>query len=237
MPINLGKYEKALFYEIFIKNEYSILDDAIKSSNVIFDIGGHIWLFSLYVLSKKCHLEAEVIGDNLDISQSPITENTDLKVYFFEPVQKNFNKASEILSQFPSLVLNDSWISHTTWPANLFKDKISTQSSIYKSFLNKWAETEKCSFIRLDEYLNDNGIESVDLMKMDIEWAEFDVLLNLPDETFSRIKMLFLEFHILDDDLKIKYNELLTKLKKHYIYIWVAESEHDSRVGYILANN
>jgi hypothetical protein len=42
MSIILEKYEKALFYEIFINKEYSALDKQIIEAKTILDIGGHI---------------------------------------------------------------------------------------------------------------------------------------------------------------------------------------------------
>lgn len=47
----MDKYNKALEYEIFVKKEYSFADEAIKQAKIIFDIGGHIGLFSEYCLS------------------------------------------------------------------------------------------------------------------------------------------------------------------------------------------
>jgi hypothetical protein len=42
MSIILEKYEKALFHEIFINKEYSVLEKRILDAKTIFDIGGHI---------------------------------------------------------------------------------------------------------------------------------------------------------------------------------------------------
>ncbi len=44
----MEKYNKALEYEIFIKKEYGFADEVIKQAKIIFDIGGHIGLFSKY---------------------------------------------------------------------------------------------------------------------------------------------------------------------------------------------
>jgi len=33
------KYDKALYYEIFVNKEYQLLDSIIKDSKIIFDIG------------------------------------------------------------------------------------------------------------------------------------------------------------------------------------------------------
>jgi FkbM family methyltransferase len=53
----------------------------------------------------------------------------------------------------------------------------------------------------LDELIE--PFETVDLLKMDVEGAEWDVLLNCSDETLNKIKQLTVEFHdFLDPSLR-----------------------------------
>ncbi|EKE28891.1 MAG: hypothetical protein ACD_2C00267G0003 [uncultured bacterium (gcode 4)] len=175
---------------------------------------------------------------HLEISENQNQDKPDLEIHFFEPSGENFATAEEIFEWFqPGIILNECWISDSAWIKKLYKPKISTQSSQYRSFLNKWENEEDCRFIRLDEYISENRIDEIDLIKMDIEWAEFGVLLDIEDHIFKKIKSIFLEYHILDESYEISFTQLLTKLKKLYIYIEITESEHDSRIGYISAFN
>ena len=48
------KYEKALEYEIFIKQEYWFAKGEIKNAKCIFDIWWHIWLFGI-MAKKGCY--------------------------------------------------------------------------------------------------------------------------------------------------------------------------------------
>jgi FkbM family methyltransferase len=47
---------------------------------------------------------------------------------------------------------------------------MSMQTSKYTSFLNQYWEEIQVKYITLKEYLQENNIEKIDILKMDIEW-------------------------------------------------------------------
>jgi len=53
--------------------------------------------------------------------------------------------------------------------------------------------------ISLQEILKRNKIEKCDLLKIDIEGAEYEVLLNTPKEILERVKAMAMECHIFDN--------------------------------------
>lgn len=235
MKIELSKYERAIYYEIFNSREYWILDEIIKKSEIIFDIWGHIWLWSLYILQIKSLLDSKLFWDELEILET-WNKIPDYNIHFFEPLNENYLKSEQILNNFKdSIILNKFWFSKKEEFSDIFKWKISSQSSKYKSFLNRWENPESCKFKKLENYISENNIESVDLMKMDIEWAEFEVLLNLDEKYFKKIKTLFFEYHILNNEFEFKFGQLKIILKHYYSNIEIIESKYDSRIGYILA--
>ncbi|EKE26694.1 MAG: hypothetical protein ACD_4C00190G0003 [uncultured bacterium (gcode 4)] len=232
------KYERALAFEIFILREYRIIDEIILNSKTILDIGWHFWFFSLYVLLIKSwfYNSDELINlDNPEEFVDISTLNDDFCVHFFEPVKEYFLNAKSLLSKFWSnIIFNNYWILNISGDYEIQKPKISSQSSIYNSFLNKDWIKELSKFIRLDEYIENNNIQQIDLLKMDIEWAEFDVLLELNDNLFSKIKVIFIEYHILDETFERKFDELMGKLSKIYNNIKVIQSKYNKDLGYIL---
>jgi FkbM family methyltransferase len=54
---------------------------------------------------------------------------------------------------------------------------------------------------------------NIDLLKIDIEGAEYDILLNTPEESFGRINNLFVECHFFESNYMEKYNTLLKRLR------------------------
>ena len=78
----LGKYEKALQYEIFVKEEYQQAKEIIKHANLIFDIGSHIGFFSEWCLSL----------------------NPQVKIFAFEPMPLLFETMKERLSLYQNQI-------------------------------------------------------------------------------------------------------------------------------------
>ena len=55
----------------------------------------------------------------------------------------------------------------------------------------------------LDRIVKDNQIETVDLMKIDVEGAELMVLKSISREAFSRIRQIVIEVHDIDDRTRV----------------------------------
>lgn len=206
----LSKYEKALEYEIFVKKEYSFLDNYIKSANLIFDIGWHIWLFSKYCL---------------DI-------NSDLFIYFFEPFNESFNKSKIILDKYiEHIEFINKWVYYKNCTTKLYiNNQKYMQNSIYNNnFLVKSQNYINIELIDLSIIINKNI--SVDLMKLDIEWAEFELLLNINPLVFSYINTICLEYHLINNN---SFNWLVDYISNYYRLIFHKESEYSRNLWYLL---
>jgi FkbM family methyltransferase len=67
--------------------------------------------------------------------------------------------------------------------------------------------------ITLEQIFIDNNIDYVDILKVDIEGAEYDLLNSISDEIYSKIKQLTIEFHdFIDSSYKQKTNDIIRKL-------------------------
>jgi FkbM family methyltransferase len=68
--------------------------------------------------------------------------------------------------------------------------------------------------INLEDIIKENNLEYIDLLKVDIEGSEYDVMPNISDEIYSKIKQITIEFHdFIDNDLKLKTEEIINKMK------------------------
>lgn len=235
MKILLSKCQKSLFYEIFIKNEYSLLDEIISKSNIIFDIWSNIGLFSLYVLSLKYNFLVKLEEDFLIIEDN-ILNLKDFKVHLFEPNIKTFNLSKEILNNFEeNLIFNNIWLSNKSGTFEIIIPEIDCQTSLYESFLTKKSSQKiLAQFIKFQDYIEKNNISQIDLLKLDVEWAEFDILLDLEEKYFRKTKVLFLEYHLLNNDFEEKFPKLLEKLRKYFTNVEVRKWEYSYRIGYIV---
>jgi len=208
------KYEKALEYEIFTKGEYNFAKKEIQNAKCIFDIWWHIWLFS-----KRCRIF-----------------NQEAEIHYFEPIGEFYNKAKSTLWNDKNIILNNIWISSESknWTILVNQEK-TMQSSKYSSFLNTNWKIIECKFITLHDYLQKNNINKIDILKMDIEWMEFEVLSSRWDFERKRINSLIVEIHVLNDEMKSEWIQIFTKIKNIFTNIEIINSWYRKEIFLIRA--
>lgn len=197
------KYEKALHYEIFVKEEYWFAKNKIQKAECIFDIGWHIGYFS-----ERCR-----------------ALNTNAEIHYFEPVEQLYKQAIQRLWNDKKIVFNNFWIAAKKEDWMLFLNEEKTmQSSKFHSFLNpKWIEIN-VQFETLRNYITNTNIEKIDVLKMDIEWMEFEVLSSRTDFERSKIQSLIAEIHILNNEMNEQWNMIYNIIKKKFHKIQIFES-------------
>ena len=79
----------------------------------------------------------------------------------------------------------------------------------------------------VDVYNEFKKYEKIDLLKLNIEGAEYDVLLRLIEKNeLNKVKYLLVQFHKEHDLAEVKYNNILPKITKefdiifNYKYVW-----------------
>jgi len=210
------KYEKALEYEIFVKEEYGFAKEVIKKANCIFDIWWHIWLFS-----KWCRVL-----------------NLDANIYYFEPIKENYQKAYNLLWDDKNICLYNVWIASEKrdWIL-LYNSEKTMQSSQFSSFLNPDWKGEKVLFIRFQDVVKLAGVSDIDLVKIDIEGMEFEVLNSLTDDDWWIIKSLIIEIHLLSKELEEQWISLYKKLKEKFTIIEIIPSWYSDKIFLMRAYN
>lgn len=145
--------------------EYRFLRTFVKDGMVIFDIGANIGEFTVQALS---------FGGNLE-------------VHCFEPVGSTYGQLRKRLSDPPPgsrLFLNRIGLSDRQGEASMkvYGDCLGT-NSLYERptavaahpALASWREM-RIPLTTVDTYVNERGVDHIDLMKIDVEGHEFKVL-------------------------------------------------------------
>lgn len=166
---------------IFIKEDYG----KVLDNSVIIDIGANIGVYSIFVAQAK---------NTTIYAYEPMLENYNL---FLENIRLNklekkikaFNLAVGSKKEIRSLYLGGSPF-HSLYPI-----KDSPFNSLYKSKDESIQKTTKISCVSLKDIFDENRIKKCDILKMDCEGAEFEILYNFPDEYFSKIKEIRMEYH------------------------------------------
>lgn len=202
--------DESVFGEIFLDKDYRILDETIKvAKNVVVDIGAHIGLFSIY---------ANTINPNIPI-------------YAYEPEEENYKTLKKNLSRNKTRNIHPKnlAVSAKEGQIELYINKDSHNHSILKTNENQTKKkVQSTTLQRITEKL-----QTVDLVKMDCEGAEFEIIASTPKETFKKIKTIYIEYHEYNEMLERKNIE--SKLQKAGYKVTWTPSFYDDRMGFILA--
>ena len=184
-----------MYKEIFIDKCYDI---DINDNMVIFDVGANIGLFTNYINSL----------------------NKNVKVYSFEPVVETFNKL-KINSKGENNILinkalgNANEISSINYIENASSlssinefsiDKLEAHNEIYnkygifkgiiKYFLEKEfnnSQKKQIEITTISTIIDEYNIETIDILKIDVEGFELNVLKGIHLQDFYKIKNIFIE--------------------------------------------
>jgi len=176
------------YCEFFEEKIYDRFD--VQNLKVVFDIGASVGLWTNYILSQGAK-----------------------NVYSFEPnrvalshIRKNFENESRVTVIPNAVYYKRASIPFYVDPSN------SLISSVLKETNN--VPTYEVETVTLDEVMSSHGIQKVDLIKMDIEGAEFDIFENITNFTIDRVDSWLIEYHdFYFDDGRSKIDFLVEKLE------------------------
>jgi len=182
------------YEEFFVEGVYEHLD--FKNLNTVLDIGANVGLWTKYILSKGAK-----------------------KVFCFEPNKEAINHLRNTLKDNTNTFIFDKAVYKENTSLEFFVDESnSITSSIYS--IQGHVPSYKIDAITLEEAIEQTGEDFIDLVKIDIEGAEFDIIENLSIETASRVETFLIEYHdFLFDDGQDKLNKFESKLRALGFYV------------------
>ncbi|MDF2529243.1 MAG: methyltransferase, FkbM family [Gammaproteobacteria bacterium] len=134
------------------------------------------------------------------------------ELYLFEPGETEFNKVSEIYSQYPNIKVFPYALSGTNGPRTLYLTNQPTGSSLLP--INKPYVIEQglehyfypCREIAietktLENVLNQNQVHRVDMIKLDTQGTEFEIMKGMGQERLNSLLSVELELNITDANI------------------------------------
>lgn len=197
-----------VFTEIWLENAY-LREFDLGNNWTIIDIGSHIGLFSLFA--------SEMCKDSI--------------IFSFEPEKNNYSTQLENIqiNNKKNIMLSNTIVSSITGLKKFYvSDTDFAASSIYK-------ESDKSVLIpstRLEDIFVNNKIQTCNLLKLDCEGAEYEILMNLPNEYLYRIDNICLEYEILDN-YKFPIDDVIAKLKACNFLVYTKPISQ--KMGYLYA--
>ncbi|NNM82138.1 MAG: FkbM family methyltransferase [Burkholderiales bacterium] len=158
--------EAQLFWQGYQEADQGVLEmirKKLPSDGVFIDIGANIGSFTLVAAKIAQHGQ----------------------VHAFEPSAHHFSRLSKnvAMNDFGNVSLNRKGLSDQRGSATLFLPSMkgemnnSGAASLFSCSSEEINQVrEDIELVRLDDYVSEKGIERIDLVKIDIEGAEFDAL-------------------------------------------------------------
>jgi FkbM family methyltransferase len=196
--------------ETWLENVYRVHEGQFSYNGVFVDIGANIGAVSIFVDS---------FNKNRGFDNK-------IKVYAVEPEPNNLCLLNQNIQNNPTE--NITVVNNAIWHEEKMVS-ISNRGG-NSSIVDTEEEKSDVLAITMETLFSTYDIKEVDLMKIDIEGAEFDLILNTPEETLAKIKHLVLEF---DKSFDGRFGQMIEKLAKQFGIDILGSPE---RGGYIYAN-
>ena len=196
--------------ETWIENVYRIHQGQFFGGGVFVDVGANIGAVSLFVDSFNKDRE----------------DDSKIKVYAVEPEPNNLYLLNQNIQNNPTE--NITIVSNAIWHEEAMVS-ISNRGG-NSSIVDLEEDSSEVLAITIETLLSTYDIKEVDVMKIDIEGAEFDLIINTPAETLAKINRLVLEF---DKSFDGRFGQMIEKLSKQFGIDILGSPE---RGGYVYAN-
>ena len=202
--------DESVMAEIFTLREYFVVEPILKKAKkAILDIGAHKGFFALYVRAL----------------------NSEVPVYAFEPEEANFRALKEHLelNKIQNVFPKNSAVAKEEGMAVLHVSDDSHNHSLV--IVPGTVNDRKVNAVTLERIVS--KLPHVDLVKMDIEGAEYQILENAPDSVFEKCSAFILETHEYNDSMRAV--TLKTLFEKKGYTVTLTPSKFDKRLGFLWA--
>lgn len=179
-----------VFREIFMEDFYDVrnLLRKLPSKPVVIDIGANAGFFNILLLSKI----------------------KEARIFAYEPMASNIRYFSKTIADNPVLKqVKLEQVAVTGQPVDyleLYTADTSDEtvvSSVFSDF-DKLNNTKiRVPAKSLGGIIAENGLQQVDILKLDCEGSEYDIIYNTEKEVFKKVKMMVIEVHEIDAE---RYN-------------------------------
>ena len=189
------------YSEIFENDDLARLGVQLDDRSCVFDVGANIGLFSLKVHKQWPGARVfafEPVGPVYDL----LAKNLDL----YDVNGKALNvglaarAAMEEITYYPHLSLISSRFADTASDREVVKDYVIKQQHVeddatLSAILADRLEPKRlqCEMKTLSQVIREQGVERIDLLKIDTERGELDVLAGIEDQDWQKIRQLVVE--------------------------------------------
>jgi amino acid adenylation domain-containing protein/FkbM family methyltransferase len=253
----LNRHETDFMYrEIFEEQSYIKNGITLEEGACIFDVGANIGMFSLFIhhtcknskiyafeplppIFEVLILNTSIYGRNVEVLPWGLSQNESEAVFTYYPhaavLSGRYADCSQETDTVKAYIKNE--LRENPKEEQLSENQV---NELLEDRLKNTTFT--CKMKSLSQVLREEGIERIDLLKIDVEKAEIDVLNGIDDTDWPKIRQMVLEVHNVDERLEKITQQLRqrgyrvvyrqdSKLKNTDLYNVYAVSEEKSPPG------
>lgn len=231
-----SKVELGHFYEdIFEKEVYLRHGVKLNNGDCVFDVGANIGLFTLFASQKRKGVKVYSFEP-----APPLFEILQVNALLYAPDAKLYNCGLSNETKEAAF----TFYPRSSGMSSFYADEQEEKEALRAIMLNQLrqgmpgmeqvmkysdeileerfkSQTFACKLRRLSDVINENGIERINLLKIDVQKSEMDVILGIDAGDWRRIDQVVLEVHDLGGRL-----ERITCLLKDQGFEVTMEQDH-----------
>lgn len=192
---------------LFDRHYRNIVD--VENGDIVVDIGFNYGIFSLGALNNGAS-----------------------KIYGFEPNKNIYNIIKGIYPDKDKVKIFNFAVSNKN-EVLTFNEGYNSLASSLESSVGDYKESYDVFCIDFYDFIKKNNIDRINFLKIDCEGAEYQIFESIPDDFFSTINKIHVEYHFNDGE-KIKL--LINKLERNGFDWWFEKNRNImSDIGLIYA--
>lgn len=164
-----------MFHRIYMRDEYRLSDLADQPLGSVVDLGANVGVFT----SRIAGSAKEVIA--------------------YEPVPENFAQLERNVSGLSNVAVVQEAVAGQQGPIRLYRPAGEALTGAYSAFPEMGGHMSErfdlAQAVTLDELFRRHRLSTCDLLKLDVEGAEYDILGAASGETLARVRRIHGEYH------------------------------------------
>lgn len=211
-----GTDQRHIFQRVYLRDEYRLDRHLSRNWECVVDLGANAGFFSTRVASFCRRV----------ISYEPISDN-------FTQLKKNVEGLSNVF-HVQEAVAGEPGTVRIYRP--LYSGSTGRHSIYHEGDSDARREFEEVPCITLDQLFDRHQITRCDLLKIDVEGAEYDILRATSKETFSKIHRIFGEYHpVGSNDRRMRVESLASHLQNEAFEVEVVPKRKKKNYGLFFA--
>ncbi len=230
-----------LYEELFVKQIYIQHGIRLRENACVFDVGANIGLFTLFVsqqypsariyafepitpIFETLRINTSLYGSNVKLFPVGLSQEEKTETFTYYPRYSMMSGLSAYANAADEIEVIKRYISNEEQSGT---PEMGTLLKHADEILAGRFTVELCEsqLRKLSDVLREEGIEHIDLLKIDVQRAELDVLYGIGEENWKKIDQIVMEVHDRQDQQSEGRIESIKEMLGQQGYVVLAEQD------------